>query len=87
MSLKREDVKRETKEPATPSEWQEAVDLAYGAQCLDSARQYGLVSGGPKVNLDRCDEILRRGNQLGYTPGPGAVERFMKQLSTAPEVT
>ncbi len=42
-------------DPSTPAEWQ---------------RAYGLVAGGPEIDVDRCDEILRRGAGLGFTPRP-----------------
>ena len=66
------------RDPATVWEWQEAVDLAYGALALDSARQYGLITGGPGVSVERCEEILRRGKERGILPGTEAIERFMR---------
>lgn len=55
-------------DPQTPKEWQEAVDSANFLLMLDSARMYGLVEGGPEIDEDRCEEILKRGKSLGYTP-------------------
>jgi hypothetical protein len=52
-----------------------------GALALDSARQYGLIKGGPEVNVARCVEILKRGRQLGITPAPDAVEKFAQELA------
>jgi hypothetical protein len=63
--------------PETPEAWQLAVDLAEGALSLDSARQYGLVAGGPKINVKRCEEILKRGRELGYSPSSEAIGRFL----------
>jgi hypothetical protein len=57
-------------DPETPQEWQAAVDAAEFYLNMDSARQYGLLTGGPKVNADRCEEILRRGKRKGYVPAP-----------------
>jgi hypothetical protein len=54
--------------PETPAEWQEAVNAAEFMLLLDSARQYGLVSGGPEGDLERCRDMLKRGADLGYTP-------------------
>lgn len=73
------------KNPQTDGEWQDAVDAAEGALHLDSARKYGLVTGGPAVNVERCEEILRRGAHRGVAPRPGAVERFVKDLFLSPE--
>lgn len=69
------------KNPKKPGEWREAVDVAFGALHLDAARQYGLVKGGPVVNVGRCEEILREGRELGYLPRPDAIENFIKALA------
>jgi hypothetical protein len=55
-------------DPQTPEEWQDAVNAADFFLQLDSARQYGLVTGGPDVNVARCVDILDRGRALGYVP-------------------
>jgi hypothetical protein len=65
-------------DPNTPEEWQEAVDAAHAALMLQSARAYGLVRGGPEVNVSRCDEILERGRAIGFRPNEDAVERFLR---------
>ena len=65
-------------DPTTPTEWQEAVDLAEFYVCLDSAAKYGLVTGGPQINLERCEQILRDGRALGYRPSVNCVERILK---------
>lgn len=72
-----------SQDPKTPEEWQEAVDAAEGALVLDSARQYGLVTGGPEINIARCCEILERGKGFGIEPSQGAVERFIHSLAGA----
>lgn len=69
-------MKRGNRNPETPAEWQEVVDLAEGALALDSARSYGLVRGGPDVNVDRCVALLREGARRGYNPSVDAIERF-----------
>lgn len=55
------------KNPETPQEWQLAVDLAEFYLLTDSAEQYGLVTG-PKVNVQRCEDILARGRERGFRP-------------------
>lgn len=67
-------------DPRTDAEWQEAVDQAEFLQLLDSARKYGLVTGGPTVNLDRCAEILAEGPRRGVTPSADCCERIIKAL-------
>jgi hypothetical protein len=53
-------------DPESPAEWQEAVDTAHFLLLLDSARQYGLVEGGPAVDIERCEAILKRGAEMRY---------------------
>ena len=67
--------------PKTPAQWQEAVDLAHGCLCLDSARQYGLVQGGPGVDVERCADIIAKGKAMGIVPSVDAVGRFAIALA------
>lgn len=67
-------------DPTTPKEWQEAVDAAHFFIALDSARQYGLVKGGPNADLERCEEILQRGREQGITPQSDALDRGVAEL-------
>ncbi len=64
--------------PKTKDEWQEAVDAAHVLLILDSARQYGLVSGGPKPNASRCEQILQEGKKRGIRPREDAVDRAFR---------
>jgi len=48
-------------EPKTEEQWREAVTLAEVLLDIDAARNFGLLTGGPSVNVDRCVEIVRRG--------------------------
>jgi hypothetical protein len=56
--------------PETAEEWQEAVNGAQFYLGVDSCRQYGLLKGGPQINVGRCIQILRRGRRKGYLPAP-----------------
>jgi hypothetical protein len=67
--------------PKTPEEWQFAVDAADALLHLDAARQYGLVTGGPKINVDRCEIILRGGRRRDIRPQEGNVERLIEELT------
>lgn len=71
---------RQRNDPKPPEEWQEAVDAAAFCLTLDSARQYGLVEGGPTLNVERCAHILAKGETLGYMPGTieELTRRFVK---------
>jgi hypothetical protein len=65
------------RDPKTNEDWQHAVDLAEFYLHLDSARKYGLVTGGPHVDVARCEEILHKGRRRGITPSPDAIERIL----------
>lgn len=54
--------------PQTDAEWQEAVNLAEIWLQVDSARKYGLVTGGPDVDVERCEELLKAGAAKGFRP-------------------
>lgn len=69
-----------TNDPTTPAEWQNAVDVAHVYLMIDSAKQYGLVDGGPAINVDRCEELITRGREHGIVPRPEAVEEVIGEL-------
>jgi len=77
--------KRKPACPSTPGEWQDAVDLAEFFTHLESARQYGLVTGGPEINLDRCRQLLNDGLRRGVRPRPGCVERIAATWPGTPD--
>ena len=72
--------RKPVREPQTAEEWQLVVDAAYALLALDSARQYGLVKGGPGVAIDRAVELLDRGKLLGYLPSADSIERLVAGL-------
>lgn len=55
-------------DPRTRGEWQEALDCAESLLGLEAARQHGLVTGGPGINVARCQEILAEGKQRNFFP-------------------
>lgn len=65
-------------DPQTPAEWQEAVNLAEFCVLLDSARQYGLVRGGPKVDVERCLLVLSAGRTRGVLPQRAELDRLTR---------
>lgn len=71
-------MKRETENPTTPDEWQEAVNLANFLLMLDSARQYGFITGGPKINVEQCQEIMVQAGLRGLRPTPESVEQLLE---------
>jgi hypothetical protein len=64
------------------AEWQDVVDAAAVCLALDSARLYGLVVGGPGVDVERCEEILAAGKARGVLPSPDAIERWISEVSS-----
>lgn len=71
------------RDPETPAEWQNAVDAARGSLALDGAREYGLIIGGPEVNVERCQHLLEQGEERGVYPSDDAIERFTLGLVAA----
>lgn len=71
------------REPQTPEQWQAAVDSAHALLAVHSARCYGLIETDMKIDVERCEALLKRGHGLGYTPAADAVERFIKELQDA----
>ena len=68
--------KRKIRNPKTKAEWQAAADCAEFLLAADSCKQYGLITGGPAVNVDRCLEILEKAKAMGIVPAPDAIERY-----------
>jgi len=66
--------------PTTDTEWQDAVDCADGAIHFDAAREYGLIKGGPEIDLERAETLLRLGAEQGYHPRADAPEAFALSL-------
>ena len=62
------------KDPQTREQWQIAVDIAAGLRAIEDCKMYGLLQGGPKINLDRCDELLTRGARMGVIPSKQTIE-------------
>lgn len=57
-------------DPTTPEEWAVAVDAADFCLLIDTMQQYGLITGGEAVNVERCTQILERGADRGIFPTP-----------------
>jgi hypothetical protein len=70
----------EMTDPQTRDEWQQAVDAAKFFLAMQAARVYGLVEGGPVVNVPRCVDILDRGKARGILPAPDAIERGVEEF-------
>jgi hypothetical protein len=69
------------RQPQTPTQWQEAVDAAHAAISLDACRQYGLVTGGPEINMERCEQIIEQGRARGFVPTEDAIPNFVDAIN------
>jgi hypothetical protein len=72
---------RLVRDPETRGEWQDAVDAAHALLAVDAAKQYGLVTGGPTVNVERCTDVLRRGALMGIQPNADAIWRLLSEMA------
>jgi len=61
-------------EPKTREEWTHAVNLANFYLKLHSCIQYGLLTGGPKIKVERCQAILQKGIEQGITPDENYID-------------
>lgn len=68
------------KNPRTLEEWQEVVDAAAALRVIGDCMMYGLLKG-PKINLRRCDEILRRGRAKGIVPSKPDVALALRYIA------
>lgn len=72
-------------EPQTDAEWQDAVNAAEACLLLESARRYGLVTGGPGVDVDRCEHILAGGRARQIVPTDAGVDAQILALIQSAE--
>lgn len=56
-----------SQDPATPEEWQAAVNASHAFLHIHSCVLYGLMTG-PAINAERCEDILARGLAMGIKP-------------------
>lgn len=67
-------------EPRTRDEWQEAADAADACLAIHAALAYGLITGGPEIDVDRCEQLLERARAKGIRPRPDALDRQLAGL-------
>lgn len=61
------------RDPWNKREWQEAADLALFWLRGDDLRKYGVLQGGPVVDVVRCEEIIAAPPRRGVRPVEGKV--------------
>lgn len=67
--------------PVTPSEWREGVNAASTMLAVAIAQRYGLMRGGPVVDVEACTVMLKRGKRLGYLPRTEALDGYIRTLA------
>lgn len=62
------------RDPQTPEQWREAVDAAAASRMIADCKMYGLLEGGPEIDVARCDSLLERGAARGVRPSGSAAK-------------
>lgn len=62
------------KHPQTAAEWQEAYDMAHVMRMLHDCKLYGLLVGGPTIDVQRCDYLIAQGNAMGLRTSRPALD-------------
>jgi len=74
--------------PKTKAEWAEAAAAAEACLRIESARLYGFITGGPTIDVARCERVLagakRRGVILTAAEVDRAVDLLLRELSHRP---
>ena len=73
------------RDPENREEWQEAADLAETFLLIDSAIKYGLITGGPQADLDRCARILKLAKIIDVHPDKKRVHEYIKAMAKGGE--
>jgi hypothetical protein len=69
-----------------PTEPEELRELALAAEVylrIDSARLYGFISGGPVINVERCEETLAVAREHGITYTEADIEHATRGILAA----
>jgi hypothetical protein len=72
------------RDPQTPEEWREAVMTAEVMLRIESARQYGLITGGPAIDVERCQELIERGRAAGHVVTEGDIDAILRNGKATP---
>ena len=44
---------------------------------IDAAKKYGLVEGGPEINVERCEEVIAEARAAGVTYSQDEVDHAL----------
>ena len=73
-----------SRDPTNRNEWREAVLAAEVMLRIDVARQYGIITGGPEVDVARCLEIIERGRATGYAATEAEIREALAASAADP---
>ena len=71
--------------PSTDAEWREACNLAFTYIRIDAARAYGLISGGPTIDVARCEHIIVEGKRRGIESDEASFRKLLQLILTGQE--
>jgi hypothetical protein len=66
-----------------PDERRHAALLAEGHLRLEAARGYGLITGGPDVDVERCEELIAEAKAAGITYSQDDVDHATAAVAVA----
>lgn len=69
------------RDPQTPADWQAAADAAEQLLRMSAAQRFGLVEGGPAIDVARCEQLLATAGRKGFVPQAQAVAQRVGQLA------
>ena len=66
--------------PTDPDELRTLALLAEAYLRLDSARLYGFITGGPRINVERCELAIAAARRAGVTYTEADVDRITTEV-------
>lgn len=73
--------KSKFRSPESPEEWQNAVNIAEALIGVELGRQYGVFSGGPRVDVVRCLDFVGTAVRMGIVPQEEEVQALMDSIA------
>jgi hypothetical protein len=71
---------REKKRRVSKRKLREVALMAHAARALHDSKLYGLLEGGPDVNVERCDALIARATAAGISFKPSEITRAAVEL-------
>jgi hypothetical protein len=74
------------REPITAQDWSLAVSSAWGLLIVKKAVEMGVLHSGLTVNVERCEEMVARGEALGFRPNPSILRVIAEKMGPPQDV-